>query len=33
VNTGTVFFNAVPLGTTCSPQGPTATGHTIIVGN
>ena len=33
VGTGTVLFNAVPFGTTCSPQGPPDTGHTIIVSN
>ena len=31
VNPGTVQFNAVPFGTTCTPQGPPDTGHTIIV--
>ncbi|HEY1579759.1 MAG TPA: hypothetical protein VGF82_22045 [Terracidiphilus sp.] len=33
VNVGTVYFNAVPIGTTCSPQGIQGTGHTITVSN
>ena len=31
VNDGTVTFNAVPVGTDCTPDGITATGHTITV--
>ena len=31
INDGTVAFNAVPVGTDCTPDGITATGHTITV--
>lgn len=31
VNTGTVTFNVTPVGTPCTPNSITATGHTITV--